>query len=221
MLLTYLFSNFDEESEFADRCGIAVGTLHEWIERRVGPAASYVYESNGQSRSFVSTHVHRAAYRFHLKGHQSWFAAVDRYELSSEDRAREYFEARFDQAKVAFLSSPFGRELSALAPDVCHGFDADHMAATWTHFLNGVYGVCTRDGLPETVFLKQAGVMFIDRIIEAGPGSLSSAEIALLDRAVTFLDEVESDFAPHEVAQSSRQRCIIEVRSSFLFRQAA
>lgn len=39
---------------------------------------------------------------------------------------------------------------------------------------------------------------------------------ARLERAVAFLDKVESDFAPHEASQTSRQRCIVDVNARFL-----
>lgn len=160
-------------------------------------------------------------YRFHLKGHRSLLADIKRLELVSEARARAHFSARYETAKDLFLSGSFGQQLVQAAPDVPARFDAEHAATTWTHFLNGVYGVCTRDGLPETVFLKQVGVMFIEQMIADGPGSLDDSETALLARAVSFLDTVESGFAPHEAAHVSRQRCIVDVNANFLSRDAA
>ncbi len=221
MLLNYLTTNFTEESQFARDIGTTTADLQALIAARIFPAPSYVYESKGRSVSFVADCPDERAYRFHLRGHADWYRDVVQLGLASEARARAYFLGRYAQAKSTFLSGSFGTELLAQAPDVAGAFDADHADTTWGHFLNGVYGVCTRDGRPETVFLKQAGVMFIERMIAGGPAALSPAQTALLGRAVAFLDGVESDFAPHEAAQSSRQRCIVEVNARFLGQAAA
>ncbi len=221
MLLNYLYSNFLEEASFAPSCGVSVQTLTAMINARVFPTASYVYHSSGRSVSFVSDFDDDGTYRFHLKGQQKWFETIQRFGLDTEDRAHSHFFQRYDAAEQTFLSGGLGQQLASFAPDIPKKFDGEHAIATWNHFLGGVYGVCTRDGQPETVFLKQAGVMFIEKMIAKGPGSLSAAETALLERAVALLDDVESDFAAHEVAQSSRQRCIVDVRSNFLSQKAA
>jgi hypothetical protein len=111
--------------------------------------------------------------------------------------------------------------LQEQAPDIAGQFDEDHANATWGHFLNGVYGVCTRDGRPESVFLKQAGAMFIEQMIAHGPDKLSRSQTDLLSRSVDLLDGVESDFAPHEAPKASRQRRIVDVRGRFFDMKAA
>lgn len=221
MLLNYLFSHFHEENAFAEAAGISMTDLRERQESRVIPLASYVVDGRCRSTSFVSTFEDDTVYRFHLKGYLAWLKAVERLSLDSEERARDCFEQRFDAAKRIFLSGGLGAELAALAPDIPARFDRNHAATTWAHFLKGVYGVCTCDGQPETVFLKQIGVMFVERMAETPPGRLSRDRLALLARTVDFLDEVESPFAPHEVPQSSRQRCIIDIRVNYLAGQAA
>lgn len=221
MLLNYLFSHFHEENDFVEAAGISMADLTELQGRRVMPLASYVVDSRSRSTSFVSTFEDNAVYRFHLKGYLAWLKAIDRLGLDSEKRARACFEQRFDAAGETFLSGGLGAELAALMPDVPARFDRDHAAATWEHFLKGVYGVCTCDGQPETVFLKQIGVMFVERMAETPPARLSGDRLTLLARTVDFLDDVESPFAPHEVAQASRQRCIIDIRARYLTGQAA
>lgn len=221
MLLNYLYSNFLEERAFADACQSSSKALGILVQARVFPAPSYEYTSNGQSVSFVSDFTDCDTYRFHLKGHTAWFDVITRLGLHTEERARRHFFSRYNEAKVTFLTSDLGRQLVEAAPDVGEQFDVEHADATWGHFLNGVYGVCTRDGQPESVFLKQAGVMFIEKMTAAGPGSLTPAQTQLLKRAVTLLDAVESDFAPHEAPQASRQRCIVDVRADFSLNVAA
>lgn len=213
MLLTYLYENFWEEAVFAEECGTTVAALSDLIDRRVFPGPSYLYSAKGTSTSFVSTHREEATYRFHLRTHTDWFLDVTRYGLHNEDRVRTHFERRYNRAKNIFLTGTLGRELAAAAPDVIGQFDPEHADMTWTNFLDGVYGVCTRDGMPETVFQKQAGVLFVESLVRDGVAALSPARKELLERAVNWLDTVASVFAPHEVPLSSRQRCILDIRA--------
>jgi len=215
MLLNYLYTNFLEERQFADVAGTTTDELAALIEAKVFPSPSYIYASKARSASFVADFSDDQVYRFHLRGHTDWYREVAQLGLNTEARARAHFFSRYEQAKLAFLSSPLGTELQTQAPDVVGLFDEDHADMTWGNFLNGVYGVCTRDGRPETIFLKQAGVMFIEQLTEGGPGKLPQLQYALLRRAVDFLDSVKSEFAPHEIPKTSRQRCIIDVKAQF------
>ena len=221
MLLNYLYTNFFEESQFVDVVGTTTDGLASLVAARVFPSSSYVYDSKGWSSSFVAEFLDEQAYRFHLREHTDWYREITQLGLDTEPRARSFFFSRYDQAKTTFLSSSLGLALQEQAPEVAEQFDQDHANSTWDHFLNGVYGVCTRDGRPESVFLKQAGVMFIEKMISAGPEKLSLSQTALLRRAVDFLDGIESDFAPHEAPKASRQSCIVDVKARFLDEKAA
>lgn len=216
MLLNYLYSNFHEESHFSEVIGTSLPELRRWMDARIAPEASYIFESKGHSSSFVSTHDECETYRFHLKGHAQWYQSLSRLGLKEEAQARCYFFHRYDAAKKGFMGSELGRELRRAASDVEPRFDLDLANSTWEHFLGGVYGICTRDGQPETIFLKQAGVKFVEALSSKGPGLLAADELELLQRTVELLDGVASDFAPHEVPLSSRQRCVKDVRANFL-----
>ncbi|MEM7168816.1 MAG: DUF6058 family natural product biosynthesis protein [Pseudomonadota bacterium] len=215
MLLSYLYSNFFEERDFAEAVGLSPTELNALFIKRILPGASYRLDLDIRSSSFVANHQRQDAYRFHLKGHLDWVKAIQRLSLESESGARAYFEARYGLAKSTFLCGSLGCRLDALAPEVIAAFDADRAEATWVNFLAGVYGVCTRDGQPESVFLKQAAVDFVDHLIALDRIEETAQHLPLLHELVDFLDGVESDFAPHEVAQSSRQRCIVDVRTRF------
>lgn len=221
MMLNYLYTNFLEEDLFVVANATTRHALNTLINARVFPAPSYVYAGKGRLVSFVSDSADTQEYRFHLKGHTAWFDTVAQRALNTQDQARQHFFDRYEHAKQAFFASDLGQQLSEAATEVHDHFDKDHADATWAHFLNGVYGVCTRDGHPESVFKKQAGVMYVEHLTSGGPASLSRTHLQLLEHAVDFLDTVESDFAPHEVSSTSRQRCILDVRAKFLDQSAA
>ncbi|TRW97716.1 hypothetical protein FNJ84_09530 [Paracoccus sp. M683] len=214
--MTYLYANFHDEPVFAAHAGMSVPELHTHIARRLCPDASYQVEANWQAQSFVATHSEPRTYRFHLRDHQHWLRQIQLLGITKEIGARRHFQVRYGAARDAFLSGDLWQRLTRAAPQVPAAFDAARDEATWDYFLQGFYGVCTRDGQPETIFLKQAGVMFIEAMTSGDPQALSPDDRALLAQVVALLDRVESDFAPHEVALSSRQRCIIDVRARFL-----
>ena len=216
MLLNYLYSNFLEEREFAQSCQLSVDELHETVRARVAPSASYVLETDIRSISFVADRSDQQTYRFHLKSHVSWIGTIRRLEISTEAAARAYFEVRYRSAKEMFLSGELGRQLNSLAPEVVRQFGHKRAETTWRRFLDGVYGVCTRDGMPETVFLKQVGVDFVDYLVAPERTHQTRERLPLLRELVDFLDGVESEFAPHEAVNASRRRCIDDVRARFL-----
>lgn len=221
MLLDYLFKYFYEEKQMPSAAGLDPARFREMLDRRLVPGASYEVSGGVRIVSFVADHQEDVTCRFHLKAHAAWLKAIDRLTLDHEAQARDYFFDRYRASRKAFLASPLGTDLVAAAPSVPDQFNQDHADRTWSRFLEGVYGVCTRDGQPETVFLKQAGMLFIDELTRHGSGTLSPGRRDLLARTVALLDGVESDFAPHEVSISSRQRCILDIRARFLSGQAA
>ena len=221
MLMNYLYAHFHEESGFAKAAGVSADELHDLFSERLIPTASYVIGTNTRSVSFVSDYRGQETYRFHLKSYVSWIETLRRLSIDTEARAREYFEQRYNLARDTFLSGELGHQLNAAAPDVIAGFDTQRADATWGNFLDGVYGVCTRDGMPETVFLKLACVDFVDHLVAPEQIERTRTRLSLLHSLVDFLDGVEAEFAPHEVAQSSRQRCIIDVKARYLTRPAA
>ncbi|MCV0426646.1 MAG: hypothetical protein K5905_14350 [Roseibium sp.] len=221
MLLNYLYTNFLEEQEFAARCALSMAELGSLYACRVIPEPSYRYSANGCVKSFFEPHEDQTTYRFQLKGHVHWYNDITRLGITDEAAAKSYFATRYKTAKDTFLSGPLGSALCQSATTVDSMFNADHEIATWEHFLEGTFGVCTRDGLPETIFLKQAGVRFVEALISYPDFGNRPEDLHLLRQIVDLLDEVESDFAPHEVAQSSRQRCIIDIRDRFLRPNAA
>ena len=216
MLLNYLFETFYEESTLLDKCQITARTLNHLIKNNVMPKPSYILHNQGASQSFVSNYTEVQTYRFHLKGHITWLNATENLGIDTEEAAKAYFMSRYDIAAQLFFSGPMGKSLTEIMPYLPETFDEVHLNATWQNFTDGVYGVCTRNGAPESIFLKQAYVRFIDHVIETHPvNKITKSHKTTLLAIVTLLDTVESDFALHEVYQTSRQRCIIEVRKQY------
>ncbi len=201
---------------FLDLLDLSPADWQSLLERRLMPAASYLFTNNARCVSFISQYQEQELYRSHLKSHRHWFENLQCFGLTQEQAAKAFFLSRFRDAKGAFLEGELGERLHTQHPDVLNSFDGDLEERTWEHFLGGTYGICTRDGQPDTIFQKQVGVRFIEKMTETEPHLFSADQLELLRQTVDFLDGVASEFAPHEVAQSSRQRCIINVREQYL-----
>ncbi|NHF71633.1 DUF6058 family natural product biosynthesis protein [Paracoccus xiamenensis] len=207
MLFDYLRKHFLTETEFARRAGWAPEQLAQAIGAGIMPGHSYVLTGEWRVTSFVADQVQPVDQQLHLAAHLDWAAGLDKLDIRTEDAARGHFMERYDAEKRSFAASDLGRAAVTVVPQILEGFDAAHRVATWHHFLNGVYGVCTRDGAPETIFRKQMGVVMVEALNGA------SVDPELLRQAVDFLDQAASDFAPHERAISSRQRCVTDIRA--------
>ena len=212
MTLNYLFQNFLEQSEFARRANISTSALEDLIDRQITPKASYCYQANGKVRSFISDHEDEQLYRFHLKGHLAWITAIQNLQIESQQAAQNYFFDRYNSALRLFKESRIGHKLSILLPEILPMFDDALRVDTWGHFINGVYGVCTKDGMPETILVKQVCVKFINAFNATEHLRHSANHRELLLKTVDLLDQVVSAFAPHELEKSSRQRCVLDVR---------
>ncbi len=80
-----------------------------------------------------------------------------------------------------------------------------HIKEEWSHFINGVYGLYTKSGLPEDIAAKELSEL----------NELTSDEMTKLTLAVNLLDKASSLFAPHERLRSSRHRLVNETRRKY------
>lgn len=216
MLLNYLTKNFYEEAVFLKAAQIGIEELQWLTQNRQMPKPSYVLENEADSVSFICNFEEKETYRFHLKNHIQWINSLKSLHLDTENRAKSYFQSRYNNAVELFFSGTLGTGLIQIEPRMTEAFDETKFNATWQYFLDGVYGVCTRSGMPENIFLKQVYAMFIDFFTEKFTAhDMPTEHRETLMIVVNLLDEVESDFASHEVHETSRQRCILDVRKKY------
>lgn len=214
MLLNYLYEKYDEKAVFCAAASMDLDRLDELQAANIVPKASYILDIDIKVKSFVAEHQEVQKYQFYLKGQLEWLAQINAKKISTESAARHYFETQYGLAIDEFLASELGDKIVQIYPRSEWGL-SDH-SETWAHFLNGTYGLCTRTGLPNEIFLKHIYIRFIEFVtLTNRPNEIKPKLLMLLSKAVEELDKVESDFAPHEVAQSSRQRCIINIKKDY------
>lgn len=75
------------------------------------------------------------------------------------------------------------------------GGDPVELEADWKGYIEGVYGVCLRQVLPETIIRKSQLVVSLERLLEV-PAREDSGWRSQLRREVWELDALEREFAP-------------------------
>lgn len=216
MLLNYIYQHYYERAEFCAAAQMDTAELARLEQANLIPKASYILDIELCAKSFVAEHQEKQSYEFYLKGQLEWLVQIANKNISTENAARHYFEAQYNAAIEVFLASELGQEIATLYPQTA--WKLSDYSEIWQHFLDGTYGLCTRTGLPREIFLKHIYIRFIEFITAANqPAELTPKLKSLLSAVVDDLDKnIESNFAAHEVAKSSRQRCIINVRKEYL-----
>lgn len=206
-LIDYLNTHFLSREQLLARCGIDGDRLGELQERGMMPRPSYRLRVELSCDSFFGPHAEQHAIDYYPQAAPAWAGLLAT--LDGPRQAYEVFASRYLR-RLARL----GDDGLPAAGDALGG-DA-HIASEWRHFLDGTYGLCTRTGLPEEIAAKEAAIVLIRALTEAGARQgLDAEQRRRLAAAVDLLDRVSAPFAPHEVARSSRRRCVDEVRKTW------
>lgn len=107
-------------------------------------------------------------------------------------------------------------ELDAFS-DVLQSYDGTQIEAflenEWQRYLQGIYGVCTRDPTPENIALQEVLLRRVRLITSEGSEeTLSQGALSALKHDVNILDTLLASFAPYEYLQSPRRKWVDAVR---------
>lgn len=207
-LIDYLKQHFLTREQLLAHTGIDEDRLNEWQALGMMPRPSYHLRLDLACDSFFGRHEEQHTVAWYAQGYVAWagmLAALDGPRQAYETFAQRYRRRLAQLAVDKRLTYP-----QALADDA-------HIETEWRHFLDGTYGLCTRSGLPEDIAAKEAAIVLIRALTEAGARQqLNEEERRQLAAAVELLDRVSSPFAPHEVERSSRRRYVDTVRAAWL-----
>jgi hypothetical protein len=192
-LTTYLNRHFLDT-------GALDGALLAGLQQRgMAPAPAYRLRIAVECESFFGAHSETCETHYYASGTPAWLADVAG--LPDAAAAHALFAQRY-RDRVAQLGA---------APRT----DA-YLREEWQHFLDGTYGLCSRDGLPETIADKEVAAANVKDIVDKGREQvLTAAELLYLRHWVNLLDRASAAFAPHEVARSSRRRLVDDVRAAY------
>lgn len=205
-LINYLNEHFITKEQLLEHSKVTGDTLSELQHQGLMPLCSYRLRLNLESDSFLGKHTENQGLEYYAKGYISWLTAINY--LPGKQHAYRVFSERYE-ATIKQLKS-IGH--SSANPKV-NGALAQHIEQEWSHFLQGIYGLCTKSGLPEDIAAKELAILEINELLEHA--GLDQKQLKRLERAVNLLDSASSLFAPHERLKSSRHRLVCEVRRQY------
>lgn len=209
-LIRYLNEHFHDKKALLELSKIDEKTLHSLQQMGVMPKCSYKLSLNLQSDSFFGLHQEEQEVEYYAKGYVSWLAIINHLPLKEGAYAvfSNRYKAAIDNLKLLGHSSNNSKLTSELD---------SHIKQEWQHFLDGIYGLCTKSGLPEDIAAKEFSIIEINELTEFD--ELDAKQLEKLTLAVNLLDKASSPFAPHERLKSSRHRLVNEVRRKYQLKQ--
>jgi len=204
-LINYLNKNYYTKQQLLDLAKINESELCAFQANKVMPVHSYKLCLNYSSDSFFGEYQNQNEIEFYAKGYLSWIGML-KVTANFQDIfpifAQRYSQTISDLKMAGYVSSD---------AKVNSKIDL-HIEDEWGNFLNGIYGLCTKSGLPEDIAGKELAVLQINEILSQEEADIDRVQ---LTKAVNLLDKSSSMFAPHERLKSSRHRLIDEVRREF------
>ncbi|MEJ6473944.1 DUF6058 family natural product biosynthesis protein [Pseudoalteromonas piscicida] len=206
-LLSYLQTHFITKESLLRESQLSHLELAMLIEKRLMPKAAYKLTLKLECDSFFGEHSDESNLEFYPQGALVWLGAVS--QLTDETQAFALFSKRYKDQLHRLKAQGLNPQDTKLNQDI----DA-HLENEWQHFLGGIYGLCTKTGLPEDIANKEAAIVVINEYL-ARDEHLSPDELINLHQVVDLLDKASALFAPHERERSSRKRLIDDVRARF------
>jgi hypothetical protein len=210
-LITYLNEYFFTKQQLLEISKVSEQDMFEYQEKGVMPKCSYKLTLNLASDSFLGSHQAAQTIEYYAKGYSSWLAIIQ--SLNCAEDIQGVFVKRY-KAAIEKLKE---QGHASNDPKINAGFD-QHIEQEWGYFLEGVYGLCTKSGLPEDIAAKEFAIIEIDALSEQTQleeAQLNEAQLNQLTKAVNRLDSASSFFAPHERLKSSRHRLVNEIRRKY------
>ena len=205
-LLHYLDQNLYTLEQVLDLSNIEISDFRRLQAQRMMPKYSYELSLNLTCHSYFGEHQESCDVEYYAKGYVKWL--VDISNKHTEEQAFSLFEKRYRQ-QLSTLNSmgyrshidEFNSELSTLITE------------QWKHFISGIYGLCTKSGLPEDIATKEIAITIIESL--DAQKVLSVEDRQHLRNAINLLDQASSLFAPHERLRSSRYSLVDQVRKKY------
>lgn len=219
---SYLTQHYVTADRFAAHCGVTPAALQELIDAGLAPKPSYVVTADARIASYVFGDMDAPG-----APPGSWFApstatwvqrARDALTATRAEPASEYLQAefkhRYREALLALHANdgpiPGLHTATGEFDDAAYARDFDE---TWTHFLEGTFGLCVANPHDESrIALKESLQNRLAALTDKGERTDYPREVAaqvrhLIDRYV----EASMAFSPVEYPRSSRKRLVDDV----------
>ncbi|MEZ8227019.1 DUF6058 family natural product biosynthesis protein [Vibrio splendidus] len=205
-LIEYLETHYITKEKLLSLSTISEKELGRCQKRKLMPAASYKLNLSVHSQSYTGQFEECYEVEYYPRGYASWLRTV--FVFDNQEQAFALFSSQYISSIEALKDNGHFSAASVVADKL----DV-HLKEEWKHFLEGTYGLCTITGLPEEIAAKEVAIIDIESLLKLGVSNKSQLERLRL--AVSLLDKVASQFAPHERSASSRVRYVDEVKARF------
>ena len=174
-LLNYLNQYFYTKSQLLELSGINEADFNTFQQKKMMPLASYKIDLSISGYSFFGDYDNAQCTEYYAKGYLTWLGEIS--EIKDETSAKLLFTERYKSqlihlAEQGFLSS------NTMQAQVLNS----HIAQEWSHFLKGIYGLCTQSGMPEDIASKELAVIIINELIIHA--ELNKSDLLKLESAV-------------------------------------
>jgi len=222
-ILNYLQQNFYTMQQLAEISGVTETRIDQWIQLRCLPAHSYKISTDGAVHSFfgvvenVSSPGEEKCY--FNPSHIVKIKALEETGQPSQDMA-DKIKHSFCQDYITILNDKqmiqFGMA-DHFNPDGSNDETLDQLLESeWAYYLDGIYGFCTKRARTSEIALKETMIKKINFLTdEATKAHITDDEKKSLSDAVNCLDQVSSQFSPHEFERSSRNKYIVKIRAKY------
>ncbi|MFP3353410.1 DUF6058 family natural product biosynthesis protein [Pseudoalteromonas sp. SIMBA_153] len=207
-LIKYLNEYFITKSELLTQSQVSEQALAHYQETGVMPKCSYKLKLALESDSFFGLHADIQEIEYYAKGYVAWLGIVQ--SLDDKEKVFSVFSKRYKEVLEKLKNQGITSTDVKLNADI-----QEHIEQEWAYFLDGIYGLCTKSGLPEHIAAKELAIIQINELSKLE--SPTESELVQLKCAVNLLDESSALFAPHERVNSSRYRLIDEMYRKYRF----
>lgn len=209
----YVREHFVSHEQLLDRSGCTSSDLETLLRFNAIPRASYFRSEDGLLCSNLGCteepldqdYFHPSIVRAVIEAARLLAAGTDAATLARTAWSR--FDLLFSEHIRAL------RNMGLIEPTVWGSRFAERQALVeasaieCSHWLEGTYGLCTRENTPESIAIKVCMVANINCLTRATPpGRLGESERQRLQRYLSLFDAVTAEFAPFERSRSSRTR---------------
>jgi len=218
--LNYIQAHFLTFEQMAAKSDLSVSDLEEMIAADCLPGPAYQVETEVLVQSVFGPHKELCAQAFYPPSYVAKAKAVAADSALYQEQAcvqKANFMRTYRQVLEAERAWEFGLEALFLADKKVGGAEAERfLESEWQHYLDGTYGLCTRNATFEEIAVKEVAIAKIKHFLAVLDRAEDAGLKAELAEAVDRLDSVSSPFAPHERGRSSRGKWIDEVREKYL-----
>ncbi len=217
--LQYVEENFITLPELAKRAGVTTDYVLTLIRNEIIPAPSYTIKKHIEIKSPLNdTALIEEEVRYFPLSLVEKVKGLRNLELPVDDLKRLEREI-FEVGMRDELDGNFYKKYAYMEAQNEEGsFEEDSLdlaiAREWRAYLDGIYGICTKEASVKQIVAKEIAVNRLKSVIQTEMADrLTAREEAL--KSIEAFNQVASEFAPYQIKNSSRGKYVNKLIEEF------